>query len=372
MQCVVWIVCRVAILASLLIVIPAPIHASQPSPATPCSTPLTVTLQPGLNEPNNHVSMPAAPNIPPAPVAIHVPLYPGATPSTLPMPQAEYTVPASKYLKGAWAEYLLPTDWDTASGWYRQAFSACGYTSAGQGYSGNRSGIVSIGIAFSDPKHPPLQVSLAFEHAPSGGTLALYVATTNTYPPPAILVPGMPNAVTILKYHSFLQGRSGAISPEAKVVVRDVRTITELAHHLDNLPPVDIIVSCPLDDGSHDDLRFSYPDGHTLTVEVGLRGCRIIRAGNQTARGTDEGLFSLLATLLARPSGTVPPFSLVSPGQWPARRQHLLSDPPPNVYPLLPPRGGIGFLWAFAIPEGTESATLTVDESQATGRRTVE
>jgi hypothetical protein len=269
--------------------------------ASGCSAPLTLALRPGLTEPNNHVSMPAAPNIPPGPVVIHVPLYPGATASRLPMPHAAYSYPASQYLKAATAEYEVSTDWTTASNWYRQAFMACGYTEAGSGSSGVRGVTVSIGITMRDPGHAPLEVALAFTHDPAGKTLVLYVAYTIALPPQPAMVPGTPRSVEILSYRPLVQGQLAASRPNKYVIVRDSQSIRDLIHHLNSLPAPGGVMSCPSDNGSHDELIFGYPDRHHVTVDVGLRGCRIVRSGSTVGTGlTDSRLFSLLASLLAR------------------------------------------------------------------------
>jgi hypothetical protein len=292
------ILCMVQLLA------PGPMRAASVSAApTPagCSTPLTLTLRPGLTEPNNHVSMPAAPNIPPGQVVIHVPLYPGATPSTLPMPHAAYSYPASRYLKSATAEYELSTDWTTASNWYRQAFTACGYTEAGSGSSGLHGVTVSIGITMRDPQHPPLEVALAFTHGPAGKTLVLYVAHTIALPPQPAMVPGSPRAVTIVSYRPLVQGQLAATRPNKYVIVRDSQSIRDLIHHLNALPSPGGVMSCPADNGSHDELIFAYPDGRHLTVDVGVQGCRLVHSGNTNGfAGADNGLFLLLDALLAR------------------------------------------------------------------------
>jgi hypothetical protein len=279
---------------------PASSGGAEPA-ASACSTPLTLTLRPGLTEPNNHVPMPAAPNIPPRPVVIHVPRYPGARPSVLHMPQAQYTVPSSQYLKAATAEYVVSTDWTTALEWYQQAFMACGYITAGSGYSGARGETVSIGLDMRNRRYAPLEVALAFDHGPTGKTLVLYVAYTITLPPPATMVPGTPRSVEILSYRSFAQGQLAASRPSKDVVVRDSQSIGELIHHLNTLPPSQGIMSCPQDDGAHDELIFANQDGHHVTADVGLGGCRIVRSGKSVGlAGADSGLFRLLASLLAR------------------------------------------------------------------------
>lgn len=298
------VVSWLGILCMMQLLAPASLRAASVG-ATPtasgCSTPLTLTLRPGLTEPNNHVSMPAAPNIPPGPVVIQVPLYPGATLSSRPMPHAAYSYPASQYLKTATAEYQVSTNWTTASNWYRQAFLACGYTEAGSGSSGVHGVTVSIGITMRDPSHPPLEVALAFTHGPAGKTLVLYVAYTITLPPQPAMVSGTPRSVEILSYRSFAQGQLAASRPNKYVTVRDSQSIRDLIHHLNSLPPPGGVMSCPSDDGSHDELIFGYPNRPHVTVDVGLRGCQIVRSGNTVGTGlADSGLFRLLASLLAR------------------------------------------------------------------------
>ncbi len=298
------VVSWLGILCMMQLLAPASLRAAtvDATPAaTGCSAPLMLTLRPGLIEPNNHVSMPAAPNIPPRPVVIQVPLYPGATPSSLPMPHAAYSYPASQYLKAATAEYAISTDWTTASNWYRQALMACGYTLAGSGSSGVHGVTVSIGLAMRDPMHAPLEVELAFTHGPAGKTLVLYVAYTITLPPQPAMVPGTPRTVEILSYRALVQGQLAASRPNKYVIVRDSQSIRALIHHLNSLPPPGGVMSCPSDDGSHDELIFGYPDRPRVTVDVYLRGCRFVRSGTTVGfAGADNGLFRLLTSLLAR------------------------------------------------------------------------
>lgn len=302
---------RSAALAALLILtLAAGSPAARAAPATPtlpplgCSTPLALTLLPGLREPNNHVSLPAAPDIPPGPVIVQVPLYPGAAASSLPMLHASYSYPASHYLKSVTAEYRLPTDWLAAESWYRQAFTACGYTEAGSSTSGVRGVVVSRGIGLRAPRQPPLQVELAFTPGPAQTTLVLYLAYTVALPPPAILVPGKPRAVTILAYRPPGPGQLAAPRPVRSVVVRNHGSIAALVRHLNALPRPQGVMSCPSDDGSRDVLLFAYARRPAVTVEVGLRGCRSVRAGNKIGLAlSDDRLYALLAALLALPSG---------------------------------------------------------------------
>jgi hypothetical protein len=293
-----------AILCMVQLLVPASLQAASVgavSIVSGCSAPLKLTLRPGLTEPNNRVSMPAAPNIPPGPVVIQVPLYPGATPSSLPMPHAAYSYPASQYLKAATAEYEVSTDWTTASNWYRQAFVACGYTLVGSGSSGQHGVTVSIGLALRDPMHAPLEVALAFTHGPAGKTLVLYVAYTIALPPQPAMVARTPRTVDILSYRPLVPGQLAASRPNKYVIVRDSPSINNLIRHLNALPPPGGVMSCPSDNGSRDELIFGYPKRPHVTVDVGVRGCQIVRSGNTVGTGlADPGLFRLLASLLAR------------------------------------------------------------------------
>lgn len=294
------ILCMVQLLA------PTPLRAAAADATvtpTGCSAPLVLTLRPGLTEPNNHVSMPAAPNIPPGHVVIHVPLYPGATPSALPMPHASYSYPASQYLKAATAEFVVSTDWTTTSNWYRQAFLACGYTEAGSSSFGMHGVTVSIGLAMRDPRRAPLEVALAFTHGPAGKTLVLYVASTIVWPPQPAMVPGTPQTVEIVAYRPLVPGQLAASRPTKYVIVRDSQSINSLIRHLNALLPPEGVMPCPSDDGSHDELIFGYPNRPNVMVDVGRRGCRMVRSGNMVRWGApDNGLFVLLDALLARKS----------------------------------------------------------------------
>lgn len=288
-----------AILCIVPQVNPAAVHADPMAPiAGACSTPLALTLHAGLPKGISHASLRPAPDIPPGPIPIKVPLYPGAVPSTLPMPHAGNSYPASRYLKAATAEYQLSTNWTKAAQWYRRAFVACGYTESGHGALAIRGVTVSKEITMADTKHSPLEVSLAFTHGPAHTTLLRYLAYTTVLPPPAILVPGRPNALRIAVHFGM-----NSSTPNESVVVHSPKGIAELIHHLNNLPPLQAVFSCPMDDGSHDGLRFAYPDGGRLTVDVGLRGCRIVRSGRKVVTAlSDNGLYRLLDRLVPQPS----------------------------------------------------------------------
>jgi hypothetical protein len=149
--------------------------------ATPpgCVAPLTLSLQPGLPY-LAHVVPKPSPDIPPGPVVIHVPLYPGALPTTQ-QAGGPIGAPASPYLKAATATYALPTDAGTATSWYQQQFARCGYRVSAHGQTSTAQG-VSTSVEFTSTSNPNLTVQLAFQDT-AGGSLVLYVAEDVTVPP---------------------------------------------------------------------------------------------------------------------------------------------------------------------------------------------
>jgi hypothetical protein len=118
-----------------------------------------------------------APDIPPDPVIIQVPLYPGAATTTRAF-QASFDYPATPYLKTATVEFLLPADSATVDPWYREHFAACGYERGGTIVSSTG----STGIVFPSKSDPNLVVEVSYQDVPDG-TLVLYVAEDVTLPP---------------------------------------------------------------------------------------------------------------------------------------------------------------------------------------------
>jgi hypothetical protein len=111
-------------------------------------------------------------DMPPGTVVIHVPLYPGAVPSTRRYTLPPFSGPESAYTKGAWAEYVVPADPATADTWYRQAFARRGYGVSGQStIAGRRT--ESTATTFTSASNRNLSVQLGYEAIDAKHTLVL-------------------------------------------------------------------------------------------------------------------------------------------------------------------------------------------------------
>src|SRR5579884_407576 len=160
--------------------LPAPLHPGRVPTSTAfaanasCVAPLHLTLQPGQHYPNP-ISTPIPSDIPPGPIHLALPLYPGATQATETQAMPSFSVPATGYMKSASVMYRSEADTDTLISWYNAAFPPCGYHPNGSQTSGNRTGTVSEGIDFERTSgRNTFDIDLSFETSKQGGTLILY------------------------------------------------------------------------------------------------------------------------------------------------------------------------------------------------------
>lgn len=254
--------------------------------APACVAPLTLTL----------AAIPADdPTTPPGTVEVQVPLYPGATPTDVPMALPTSDLFSSHFVKVAQAEYLVPTDWTTAQSWYQAAFAACGFHPDGLFGPGDVSGTGVISEGFGVRDANGVHIDLTFEKGPNGGALLLYDAYAITPPPPITLVPGNPSAITIAAWRPTY----GQVELLRSVTVRDPAAIAALQQQLNSLPRFDTPSLAP-GDGSHDTLQISYPDGHVLDGDVSVGAPYSVYVGSQAAVVT-QSLLDLLASLLRCP-----------------------------------------------------------------------
>lgn len=109
----------------------APVHGG--ARQSGCSAPLTLVLRPGPVPGATTRNGPPARDIPPGPVAVHLPLFAGAAPARALRLESGFVLPAS-YRKVAVAGFSVPATSTAAIAWYRMALSACGYNIYGQSY----------------------------------------------------------------------------------------------------------------------------------------------------------------------------------------------------------------------------------------------
>ena len=63
------------------------------------------------------------------------------------------------------------------------------------------------------------------------------------------------------------------------VLRSDPSLIAELVREFDRLPSAQGTIACPADDGSEIVAQLAYPDGHAVTIRVGMTGCEIVSNG---------------------------------------------------------------------------------------------
>ncbi len=146
-----------------------------------CSAGLVLTLHPGLPASMQHLPPGIARDIPRTPVSVSVPLYPGARSLAQFVASAIPEYPPDPYLQTGVAEYQTAGSVDIVQAWYRKAFVACGWRTAGS-MTTNASALTS-GITFASIDTPNLTMEMTFGDTPSGGAYIAYGAEELTYPP---------------------------------------------------------------------------------------------------------------------------------------------------------------------------------------------
>jgi hypothetical protein len=161
------------------------------------------------------------------------------------------------------------------------------------------------------------------------------------------LAPPRASAIRLCRY-------SGVNDHPRPTLIRSVvRTapslVDELVREFDKLPPDDRTASCPADDGSRIVAHLAYPDGHAVTISVGLRGCESVTNGSvyRTAGGASSlptvgpQLVAQLRRLTAVPTPSPSWFQTVRP-------------PMPRVSTLGVTRDATlwGYCWSQARAEG--------------------
>jgi hypothetical protein len=140
-------------------------------------------LLPGERAPDGSLHSTPAPDIPPDPVFVAVPVYPGAEPATSTSTEPVGLGPDSPYIKSAAVMYAAPTDPEAAVTWYAQAFTACGYVPGPGSAVMQGSGQVTRVQAYSSPTIPSLNLGLSIAPSPAGGALIEYEAAALSFPP---------------------------------------------------------------------------------------------------------------------------------------------------------------------------------------------
>ena len=101
----------------------------------------------------------------------------------------------------------------------------------------------------------------------------------------ASLVPGRPETVTLCVYGPIPAHLGASALTSSRDVSGSIVALRELLNALPVVPPGEVF-SCPFDNGSQIELRFSYRDGHHVIVAINLTGCQFASNGLVRARTT--------------------------------------------------------------------------------------
>jgi hypothetical protein len=130
------------------------------------------------------------------------------------------------------------------------------------------------------------------------------------YPPASAttMVLAAPNAARVCRYAGLNQSQPvHTLLKSGQVNKADVASLAGGLNSAVTMPVGRM--SCPIDDESADLVIFGYPDGHTVDVTVGLRGCHLVSNGTDTKHLTTEPVFGQLAAVVGAPSGPGQPGS---------------------------------------------------------------
>lgn len=239
------------------------VAAARTSNDAACSASLTLTLQPGLHY--GKIKVTPAPDIPPGPVIVQAPLYPGATPSSAHIKDPYISYSANPYLETAMTEYQAAAGWNTVAAWYKTAFAACGYQLKSWGQAWVRHRHLSNGFWFYSGSDPHQSVLISLSRAGKSGTLILYLAQDIHLPArePASYLPS--DVVRVKVRYAGIDGEG-----DLQVLHRtlgDPAKVAELVDAVNSLTDIAAGVrSCAAERGQGAQMRFMTASGKTVRV----------------------------------------------------------------------------------------------------------
>jgi hypothetical protein len=162
-------------------------------------------------------------------------------------------------------------------------------------------GVVGCGSQVS-PASAPAPGSVAVAPAPLPDCPAA-PPKTGTYPagPAATMVPAAPSRARVCRYAGL--NESSPAGTLVKGALLNNAELPRLVSSLNAAVPMPQRINCPMDDNSSDLVIFGYPDGHTVTVKVGLTGCEVVSNGADTKHLTSSPTLGQLASVVGAPSG---------------------------------------------------------------------
>ncbi|HEV3360029.1 MAG TPA: hypothetical protein VG247_24715 [Pseudonocardiaceae bacterium] len=169
-------------------------------------------------------------------------------------------------------------------------------------------GVVGCGSQVSSASSPPPgQVAVAQPTLPDCPAAP---PEKGKYPPASAttMVPATPNAARVCRYAGLNQSQPlHTLLKSGQVNSADLASLVGGLNSAVTWPVGRM--SCPIDDSSSDLVIFGYPDGHTVDVTVGLKGCHMVSNGTDTKHLTTEPVYGQLAAVVGAPSGPGQPGS---------------------------------------------------------------
>lgn len=115
------------------------------------------------------------------------------------------------------------------------------------------------------------------------------------------MVPATPSGARVCRYAGLNESTpAGTLVKGAQL---NNAELPRLVSSLNAAVPMPQRINCPMDDNSSDLVIFGYPDGHTVTVKVGLTGCNVVGNGADTKHLTSTPTLGQLASVVGAPSG---------------------------------------------------------------------
>jgi len=194
-----------AVMLVLLIGVP-PAHAVSRvyAASATCSNGLTLLLQPGAVPGQSSASNgPPAKDIPPGRPLIRLPLYPGATRSSVSFFYGGLDNFLPNYRKSAVAEFAIPTSYSAVSAWYKLHLRACGFSLADELPLQHPSGHVVAAIT-ARSRDELTVVNITYLPLTRNATAVKYVVEALDLPPrtPDSFLRG-PFVQVVLSFHAY-------------------------------------------------------------------------------------------------------------------------------------------------------------------------
>jgi hypothetical protein len=211
------------------------------APAVNCAV-VTVTLHPGLHPGLKRApgDIGSAPDAPPGPFYVSLPVYPGAAPLQhvvgTPFPE----VAESPYLQTAGLEYTASGNHPDMETWFTRAFHSCGYVSRGT-WNGNTTPF-SDGLTFVSKRNSNLSVEISFGMDPAGGSYIGYGVEDIILParPARSYLHGPFSALNMAVQHNYQAQRPR--STIVHVVVHNRQAIRRLVSAIDEMTGYQTVV----------------------------------------------------------------------------------------------------------------------------------